>query len=102
MELDEHPLSEDRVPKRLGTIALDVAVTHSFNHGGHGRTSLHADPKGGDRLLEWYQGKGMKVLPTDRRIPFGPRRFLRPSDGRYCYYTVKAALEASRGLDSLR
>jgi len=100
--LDEYHLSEDRVPKKLGTIALDVAVTHSLNHGGRGRTGLHADPKGGDRLLDWYQRRGMKVLPTDRQIPFGPRRFLRPSDGRYCYYTVRAALEASRSLDPLR
>jgi len=102
LELDEYHLSENRIPKRLGSIALDVAVTHSFNHGDHGRTGLHADPKGGDRLLEWYQERGMTVLPTDRRIPFGPRRFLRPSDGRYCYYTARAALEASRSLDPLR
>jgi hypothetical protein len=44
----------------------------------------------------------MTVLPADRRLPAGPRRLFAPSDGRYCYYTVAAALEASRELDELR
>ena len=100
--LPEYGLSEDRVPKRLGTITLDVAVTHSINHGGRGRMSLHADPDGGERLLQWYKDKGMLLLPEDRRLPPGPRRLVRPSDGRYCYFTVDGALNLSRGLDHLR
>jgi hypothetical protein len=64
--------------------------------------SLHADPKGGERLLQWYRDRGMLVLARDRRLPAGPRRLIRPSDGRYCYFTVEGALQLSRGLDHLR
>ena len=64
--------------------------------------SLHADPKGGDRLQAWYQQRGMTVLSKDESLPIGPRRLLAPSDGRYCYYTVPAAMAASRELDELR
>ena len=93
---------EDRVPKRLGMIALDVAVTHSLNHRGQGRVGLHADEDGGDGLLQWYQRQGMQVLPRDERLPRGPRRLVKPSDGRYCYFTARAAVGFSRNLDSLR
>jgi len=102
LSVPEYRLTEDRVPKRLGTIALDVAVTHSLNHRGRGRVGLHADEDGGERLLEWYQRQGMQVLPRDERLPPGPRRLVKPSDGRYCYFTAKAAVGFSRNLDSLR
>jgi len=102
LTIPEYRLSEDTLPRRLGTITLDVAITHSLNHLARGRVSLHADPKGGQPLLEWYQTRGMTVLPPDRKLPVGPRRLFAPSDGRYCYYTVSAALAASRELDGLR
>jgi hypothetical protein len=41
-------------------------------------------------------------LPDEEKLPRGPRRLLKPSDGRYCYYTVPAATEASKELDPLR
>ena len=53
-------------------------------------------------LLEWYQRQGMSVLPADKRLPRSPRRLIKPSDGRYCYFTVEAALDSSRALDDLR
>ena len=102
LDIAAYGLTEDHLPKRLGTITLDVAVTHSINHGGRGRMSLHADPKGGEQLLQWYRDMGMLVLPEDRRLPPGPRRLVRPSDGRYCYFTVDGALKLSRSLDHLR
>jgi len=102
LTIEGHPLSADRLPKRLGSIALDTAVTHSFNKKHLGRTALYADEDGGEALLEWYEGRGMTTLPADRRLPRSPRRLIKPSDGRYCYYTVDAALEASRSLDPLR
>jgi hypothetical protein len=64
--------------------------------------ALHADLKGGDGLLAWYAKRGMAVLPKDEKLPVGPRRLFAPSDGRYCYYTVPAAVAASRELDDLR
>jgi len=97
-----HPIAEDRIPKRLGAITLDVAVTHSLNKHRWGRSALYADKDGGDALLHWYQRQGMSVLPADQRLPRSPRRLIKPSDGRYCFFTVEAALEASRALDSLR
>jgi len=100
--LPEYGLDDDRLPKALGSITLDVAVTHSFNHRSQGRVGLHADEKGGDALLEWYLSRGMTILPKDKKLPAGPRRIFSPSDGRYCYYTTEAAVEASRSLDNLR
>ena len=102
LTIEDRPFLEDRIPKRLGTITLDVAVTHSINKHRWGRTALYADEDGGDVLLEWYQRQGMSVLPADQRLPRSPRRLIKPSDGRYCYFTVEAALESSRALDSLR
>ena len=102
LTIQGHPITEDRIPKRLGTITLDAAVTHALNKHRRGRTALYADEAGGDVLLKWYQRQGMSVLPADERLPPSPRRWIKPSDGRYCYYTVEAALEASRALDSLR
>ncbi len=100
--IDDHPISEDRIPRRLGSIALDVAVTHSLNERRLGRTALYADERGGDPLLQWYVRRGKTVLPDEEKLPPGPRRLLKPSDGRYCYYTVPAAIEASKALDPLR
>ena len=100
--IEDHPIPEDRIPRRLGTIALDVAVTRSLNERRRGRTALYADERGGDVLLRWYRGRGMTVLPDTEELPPGPRRLLKPSDGRYCYYTVPAAVEASKSLDPLR
>ena len=100
--IEGHPIPEDRIPRRLGSIALDVAVTHSLNERRLGRTALYADERGGDVLLQWYQRQGMTVLPDEDKLPPGPRRLLKPSDGRYCYYTVPAAIAASKELDPLR
>jgi hypothetical protein len=102
LNIDDYDLQPEQLPKRLGSIALDVAVTHSLNHIARGRVSLHADVSGGERLLGWYQKRGMTALPEGQRLPRGPRRLVKPSDGHYCYYTLKAALAASRELDSLR
>ena len=102
LTIKEHSIPEDHIPKRLGSITLDVAVTHSINRYRLGRTALYADEDGGDPLLEWYQRQGMSVLPAGERLPRSPRRLIKPSDGRYCYYTVQSALVASRSLDSLR
>jgi hypothetical protein len=102
VSIAEFDLTEDQVPKRLGSIALDVSVTHSLNHKGRGRVALYADQTGGAQLLRWYEQQGMQILPRQARIPPGPRRFFKPSDGRYCYFTSKTGLAFSRSLDSLR
>lgn len=100
--LESPPMGRDDVPKRLGTIALDVAVTHSFNTGRRGLVALHAAPEGGERLLAWYRKQGMTALQEGKRLPRGFRRLIAPNDGRYCYFTKRAAEQASRRLDDLR
>ena len=97
-----HPLSEERIPKRLGSIALDAATTHSLNRPTRGRLALYADADGGQPLVDWYCSRGLEVLDDEKRLPLVPRRLFRPSDGRYCYYTPENALQASRQLDPLR
>ena len=49
-------------------------------------------------VFVWF----LSTAPDEAKLPPGPRRLLKPSDGRYCYYTVPAAVEASKELDSLR
>jgi len=100
--ISEYPISDDRVPKRLGRIALDVAITHSLNERRNGRVALYADEKGGEALVDWYRRCGMEVLSPNIRLPRVPRRLFKPSDGRYCYFSPRKAIEASRALDSLR
>ena len=102
LDIQEYRLESDDVPKQLGSIALDTAITHSLNSRRRGRLALHAATKGGEALLAWYRRKGMQVFPEAQRLPFEVRRLLAPNDGRYCYYTIPEAVEASRRLDHLR
>lgn len=102
LSIKQYRLEQSQLPKRLGSIALDIGVTHSLNHVARGRVSLHSDVGGGEHLLGWYQKRGMSVLPEGQRLPRGPRRLFKPSDGHYCYYTLDAAAKASHELDALR
>lgn len=102
LNVKEYNLTEDMLPKQLGSIAMDVVITHSVNHRSKGRVALYADKKGGDTLLNWYKKLGFKVLPSNQRLPSSPRRLFKPNDGRYCYFTPKAAMAASRRMDRLR
>lgn len=90
------------IPKMLGTVALDTAVTRSFKDGLRGRVGLHADPKGGTKLFQWYESRGMKNLAADAKLPPGIRRIIVANDGRYFYYTTAGAYFASRSLDQFR
>jgi hypothetical protein len=94
----EPVLTLDEIPKMLGTLCLDVAVTHSFSENLDGRTSLHAAPEGGDKLMKWYAKRGMTNLPLTAPKPSR----LRSNDGRYFYYTPSSALVASKDLDAFR
>ena len=86
------------IPKALGTIALDIAITFSLNDGLDGRTGLHADPDGGSELMVWYFSKGMTNLP-----PHAPRpSVFRANDGRYFFHTPLSATMATQKLDCFR
>lgn len=91
----------DRLPKKLMTIALDTAVTRSFNLSLRGRVGLHAASEGGDELVGKYLSMGMLQYPMDRRLPFGYRGMI-GNDGRYFYHDEASSLRQSRLLDRLR
>jgi hypothetical protein len=95
-------ISADKIPKRIGSILLDISVTHSFNIRNQGRTSLHAAIEGGEKLLNWYSSRGMDIYPEDENLHFGIRRLIKPSDGRYCYFTEKGALTEIKEFDPYR
>ncbi len=90
-----------RIPKRLMTLALDAAITHSFNLALRGRVGLHASPDGGEGVVGKYSSLGMLRLPMDRLLPFGYRR-IAGNDGRYFYHDEDSALLRSRLLDEFR
>lgn len=101
-KINEVEIDVDRLPKRLGSIALDTAVVYSMNHLREGRTSLHAAEEGGDKLLQWYVSRGMEIYPEDKKLHVGLRRLIFPSDGRYCYFTEAGAIEEIKEFSSLR
>lgn len=81
------------LPKQLGQIAVDLAVTEAFHQGWQGRTSTHADPRGGTALLQFYQGTcKMRLLPMHVALPTIGRRLFQDNDGRYCYLNSQNAL----------
>jgi hypothetical protein len=92
---------DERLPKRLTALALDIAVCISLNSRHFGRTCLHAAPEGGKRLLDWYIERGMAPLLQSIKLPQGYRR-LKGNDGRYLYYTEAAAFAASSSNDLYR
>jgi len=93
----------DAIPKLLMQIAVDIAITHSFQLGLAGRIGLHAAPAGEDLLLRKYRdGCGMTQLPEDVPLPFGFRKLMAPNRGRYFYHSEETALAASRRLDFCR
>ncbi|TGD99872.1 hypothetical protein [Methylobacterium nonmethylotrophicum] len=78
-------------PKMIGRAALDVAACIALNEC-EGRLWLHADPKGGPRLLSWYRNLGMEIVDpaTYPTLPgFSSGRF---NDGRYLNFDRDAAL----------
>ena len=102
LTIKEYKLTKDTLPKQLGAIGMDTAITHSVNNRTKGRVALYADKKGGDALLNWYKSVGFQVLPLNQRLPRSPRRLFKPNDGRYCFLTPKAAMVASKRMDHLR
>lgn len=103
----ELELPADQVPLEtvLMAVGMDVAITESYNIRLRGRVGLHADAKGGERLVRWYEHPrrgGMHRLPETTKLPFGFRRVKVPNDGRYFYHDEKSAFEASCRMDRYR
>ncbi len=97
---------EKRAPgvSHLMAVGMDVAITHSYNCRWLGLVWLHADPGGGQALMDWYSNPakgGMSLLPKDEQLPTLVRRRL-GNDGRYFYHDEETALRASMRMDTYR
>jgi len=89
--------SGDDLPKLIGTAGVDVGVCEAYHAGWQGRLGLHADPRGGAELIEFYQRCAMTRLPQTSRLPRGRRR-LAGNDGRYLYLDEAGALSFRKRL----
>ncbi len=86
-------------PGLVGKAALDVALCVSQASDGGGRLWLHADPNGGDSLIQWYGLDAHATRIPDIGLPFLPGdgiRGARPNDHRYFAFTDETALWATQ------
>lgn len=83
--------------KAVGRGVVDSVLCDAFNSWLLGVVSLHADPAGGDELMNWYGSIGMEQVDADIEIP-KPRGFLKKNDGRYFCYVPMQNIEAYREL----
>lgn len=88
-------------PKMVHRAVLDIAVTVSLNGPADGQLWLHAEPKGGQALLDWYAGRGLLPLAASLDLP-QPIIGSRVNDGRYFCLDATAARRYSASLDSWR
>ena len=94
---DRRLLDDNLIPKMMGQIMLDTALIHSIRYFYQGNLGLHADPKGGTQLFEWYKNQGMNNIP----IPQGYNGY-RTDDGRYFCYNSINAIDVTAALDDFR
>jgi len=94
--------TDDKIPKGLGSFALDTSLIHAFLEENEGRLGLHADAKGGRGLIDWYHKKGMINIPATESLPKGYRKWFKGNDGRYFCYNLEEALEAAKTADEFR
>lgn len=72
------------VPRGVGQALMDIALTHSGMSGYLGRMGLHADPKGGEQLMDFYHNRVQLMnLNSSAKLPRARRLF--GNDGRYFY-----------------
>lgn len=79
--------------KASGRGAVDAVLCDSFQNWLLGAISLHADPAGGEELLDWYRKIGMHQVEQNIEIP-KPRGFITRNDGRYFLYSPPDNLTA--------
>lgn len=90
-------------PHEIGKIALDLTIQESVQGGYHGRMGLHADPKGGVKLLSLYSQYGMTALPDGSLPPTLMRTILQGRGAKgYFYFDEAGALSFSQSLSSWR
>ncbi|MBN2769042.1 MAG: DUF1738 domain-containing protein [Campylobacterales bacterium] len=84
----ENNIDEKSFDLKIATAILDTAVTMSLNGENKGKVMLHADPKGGDFLMQFYEKEGFKNIP----LSSGDKISLhRDNDGRYFWMDSQSA-----------
>lgn len=91
----------DDKPANLMTSTLDIAVSVALASAAQGRLWLHADPAGGDRLLDWYATKGFDRVPRWVSLP-GRLPGFRRNDGRYFRLTPGGSNRFAAALEGFR
>jgi len=84
--LEMQGINEKEFDIRISKAILDVSLTSSLKD--NGNVLLHADPKGGDKLLEFYKQEGFTQVSKER-ARIGTSRI---NDGRYFYMNSNKAL----------
>lgn len=84
----------------VATALLDCAVISGISAGGNGETLLHADPRGGPKLQEFYRKKcGMKQVKMENGAISLVRRF---NTDQYFYMDPATAIIFTSKLDHRR
>lgn len=96
--LKEH-LSDSEIP-HISEVTLDVGITASYHNLNKGHLGLHADLKGGEKLLNFYRRCKLQTLEKSAKLPKG--RSFKGNDGRYFFYDENTAFSVSSKLDYLR
>lgn len=81
-------------PRLVGRAARQIAVIVALSGAAEGRLWLHADPRGGQPLFDWYSNLGMAIVdPQSVPILPGYNASLPPrtNDGRYFCLDAAAA-----------
>ena len=87
--LEEKGIDKKEFDIKIGTALLDTAIIKSFENVTEGRLLLHADPKAGDGLLEYYKTQGFKRIDDKNIKRISPAR---KNDGRFFYMNTANAL----------
>lgn len=80
-------------PPSLGRVLVDTGIVDSYRSGHDGRIGLHAAPKGGNRLFDFYRNVcNLLNLPKFFALPLGPASIKQTlvslpvaNDGRFFY-----------------
>lgn len=84
----------------VGKLCIDIGVTTSYKSMNYGNIGLHADPKGAESLLQFYNSCNLMCLNETAKLT--KLRHIIGNDGRYYYLDESNAYNFSRTYDYLR
>lgn len=95
----ERHLPRDFLRNPRGSAVFDAALLLSLTNEHEGRLWLHAAPKGGDKLANFYESWGMQNVPEHVTI----KRYWRSvNDGRYFFHNAETTEVALSKFDAYR